>query len=286
MNSRNTRDTRGNPYGAPPPGMMGLCSILRDVRRALVAFSGGVDSSFLLRYAVDVLGRDSVLAVTVDSPLLPRGEAGEAVELARSWGVHVCSVELNPLADRNVAQNTPDRCYLCKTLIFTHLSDMAKRSRISWVLDGTNADDGEGYRPGIRALEELGVRSPLREAGLTKDQIRSESRRLGMPTWDRPSSPCLATRFPYGNHISMEAVRMVDRGEKYLRSLGMEQVRVRVHGDVARVEVPAGRIGDLVHGEARERIIATFREIGFRYITLDLQGFRSGSMDEVLPSVE
>ncbi|NOY87095.1 MAG: ATP-dependent sacrificial sulfur transferase LarE [Deltaproteobacteria bacterium] len=266
--------------------MIRLCSILRDVRRALVAFSGGVDSSFLLRYAVDVLGRDSVLAVTVHSPLLPRGEAEEALELAHSWGVQVSSVQLDPLEDQGVARNMPDRCYLCKKIIFTHLSEMAKRKRISWILDGTNADDGGEYRPGIRALEELGIRSPLREAGLTKDQIRSESRRLGMSTWDRPSSPCLATRFPYGNPISLEAVGKVDGGEKYLKSLGFDVARIRVHGDVARVEVPVDRIGDLVREETREGIVSAFKEIGFRYITFDLQGFRSGSMDEVLPPVD
>ena len=280
------RYIHGNSYGRPSQEMIRLCSILRKVRRALVAFSGGVDSSFLLRYAVDVLGRDSILAVTVRSPLLPGGEAEEAIELARSWGVQVSSVQLDPLADPGVASNRPDRCYLCKKIIFTYLAEMAKRNRITWILDGTNADDGGVYRPGIRALEELGIRSPLREAGMTKDQIRSESRKLGMSTWDRPSSPCLATRFPYGNSISLDAVGKVDRGEKYLKSLGFEVVRVRVHGEVARLEVPADRIGDLVREDTREGIISTFKEIGFRYIAFDLQGFRSGSMDEVLSPVD
>ena len=276
----------GDFHGRLSPGLIRLCSVLRDVRRALVAFSGGVDSSFLLRYTVDVLGRDSVLAVTVRTPLLPQGEAEGALELARSWGVQASSIQMDPLSEPSVARNTPDRCYLCKKLIFTRLSGMAKHKRIPWILDGTNADDGSGFRPGIKALDELGIRSPLREAGLTKDQIRSESERLGMPTWDRPSSPCLATRFPYGNPISLEAVARVDRGEKYLKSLGFGVVRVRVHGDVARVEVPADRIGDLVREGIREGIVAVFKEIGFRYITFDLQGFRSGSMDEVLQPVD
>ncbi len=264
------------------PGINRLRSILSEMGRVMVAYSGGVDSSFLLFFAVEVLGPDSVVAVTVHSPLLAEGEAEEALALAKSRGVLVRSVHLDPLANEDVARNLPDRCYSCKKMIFSHLVDQALNKGIAWVLDGTNSDDDEGYRPGIRALEELGVRSPLREAGLSKDDIRTECRRMELPNWNRPSSPCLATRFPYGDPISAEGLRMVDRGERFLKGLGFDIVRLRIHGKVARIELPVARADELLKEGTREHIGTSLKEMGFHYVAFDLEGFRSGSMDEAL----
>lgn len=266
------------------PSLNRLRSIIIEMGRVMVAYSGGVDSSFLLFFAVDVLGPDSVTAVTVHSPLLAEGEAEEALALAKSRGVSVRSVHLDPLTDEGVIRNLPDRCYICKKLIFSHLVDQALDRGVAWVLDGTNSDDGEGYRPGIKALEELGVRSPLREAGLSKSEIRTECRRMELPNWNRPSSPCLATRFPYGDPISIAGIRMADRGERILKELGFDVVRLRIHGKVARIEIPVDRAGDLLSGGTREHVVASLKEIGFRHVTFDLEGFRSGSMDEGLQS--
>jgi len=264
------------------PSINRLRSILNEMGRVMVAYSGGVDSSFLLFFAVDVLGPDSVSAVTVHSPLLSEGEAEEALALARSRGVSVRSVYLDPLADDGVVRNRPDRCYICKKLIFSHLVDQALNIGVAWVLDGTNSDDSDGYRPGTRALEELGVRSPLREAGLSKMEIRTECRKMELPNWNRPSSPCLATRFPYGDPLSFEGLRMADRGERFLKEEGFDIVRLRIHGKVARIEIPVDRAADLVSEDSRERVVASLKEIGFQHVTFDLEGFRSGSMDEAL----
>jgi len=264
------------------PSINRLRSILNELGRVMVAYSGGVDSSFLLFFAVDVLGPDSVSAVTVHSPLLSEGEAEEALALARSRGVSVRSVYLDPLADDGVVRNRPDRCYICKKLIFSHLVDQALNIGVAWVLDGTNSDDSDGYRPGTRALEELGVRSPLREAGLSKMEIRTECRKMELPNWNRPSSPCLATRFPYGDPLSFEGLRMADRGERFLKEEGFDIVRLRIHGKVARIEIPVDRAADLVSEDSRERVVASLKEIGFQHVTFDLEGFRSGSMDEAL----
>lgn len=264
------------------PGINRLRSTLIEMGRVMVAYSGGVDSSFLLFFAVDVLGPDSVTGVTVHSPLLAEGEAEEALALARSRGIAVKSVHLDPLSDEGVVRNRPDRCYICKKLIFSHLVDQARNRGVAWVLDGTNSDDDEGYRPGMRALAELGIRSPLREAGLSKGEIRIHCRNMNLPNWSRPSSPCLATRFPYGDPISRQGLQMADRGERFLKGLGFDVVRLRVHGNTARIEIPADRASDLLLEGTRELVVESLKGMGFRYVTVDLEGFRSGSMDEVL----
>jgi uncharacterized protein len=204
----------------------------------------------------------------------------EALQVARGMGVEPLVVELSVLDHPAFAANPPDRCYHCKSLIFTRLKDIAREQGLAWVVEGSNRDDLGDYRPGRRALEELGVRSPLLEAGLTKVEIRSLSRYLGLPTWDRPSLACLASRFPYGTALTAAALKKVDQAETFLGELGFGQRRVRHHGDIARLEIEAQDWPILL--ENRQRIVARLRELGYTYVTVDLAGYRTGSMNEVL----
>ena len=251
---------------------------LGRLERVVVAYSGGVDSAFLAAVAHDVLGRDS-LAVTAVSPSLAERERRAAIELARRFGWNHDVVETRELEREEYARNSSDRCYWCKSVLFDMLRPLAAE-RSADILVGTNLDDLGDYRPGLTAAAQRGVRTPLADAGLGKDDVRALSAARGLPTADKPASPCLSSRVAYGVRVTAEGLRRIDRAEEFLRGLGFDVLRVRDHGDLARIEVPSHRVEQVM--ERRADIVRELRAMGWRYVTLDLLGFRSGSMNEVL----
>ena len=258
-----------------------LQTILGGMDRALVAFSGGVDSTFLLKVARMVLG-DQVLAVTAKSETLPSAELAEAKALASSIGAAHRIIRTNELDRPGYDDNTPQRCYFCKTELYEHLSALARELQYETVLDGSNVDDLGDWRPGRKAALEHEVRSPLQEAGLTKDDIRALSRDLGLPTWEKQSFACLSSRFPYGDKITVEKLKQVDAAENVLRSLKFTQFRVRHHGDIARLELGPTDFERIFRDGLIEQVTQRLKALGYCYVTLDLEGFRSGSMNEPL----
>ena len=254
---------------------------LREIGSAAVAFSSGVDSTFLLRVAHEELG-DRVLAVTVRSHTFPKRELEEAVAFCRAEGVRHEIIDSDELAVPGFAENPPDRCYHCKKAIFEKIIELAQANGLAAVLEGSNVDDDGDYRPGRRAIKKLGVKSPLHNAGLTKTEIRELSKKMGLPTAGKPSFACLASRFPYGERITAAGLERVERAEQWLldAGLGLTQLRVRSHGDIARIEVPPNALPRLAARAAE--IAAALKSFGFAYVTLDLQGYRTGSMNETL----
>jgi len=246
----------------------------------VVAFSGGVDSTFLLKVAIDILGRDKVLALTATSPTYPDFEFQEARRLAELFGANQLVVESNELEIPGFAQNDRRRCYHCKAELFSICRDKASELGYAEILDGSNLDDLQDYRPGREAACELTVRSPLLDSGLGKEDIRALSRQLGLPTADKQAFACLSSRFPYGTEITADRLRQVDQCETYLRQQGFNNYRVRYHGDVARIEVAPAELERFFDRELREAVTIAFKSAGFTYITLDLQGYRTGSMNE------
>ena len=259
-----------------------LAHTLQEMCRVLVAFSGGVDSTLLLKVCIDVLG-DKVLAAMAISETTPEHEREEAVSLAKELGVELIQIESHEMELPEFIANPSDKCYICKKKRFSQLVELARQKGFSCVADGENADDQRDFRPGSRATRELHVRSPLMETGFGKWEIRQLSKQLGLSTWDKPAAACLASRLPYNTPITAEKLKQVDDGERFLRNLGLAgQVRVRHHGDVARIEVDTRDIVKLAGDTVRNRIIQYFKSLGFTHTTLDMEGYSMGSLNRAL----
>lgn len=246
-----------------------------------VAFSGGVDSSFLLKVAHDVLG-DKAIAITAKSCSFPAREMREAVRFCESEGIRQIIVESGEMQIPAYVSNPKNRCYYCKKELFTLLKDIAAQNGAAYVAEGSNADDVGDYRPGLQAVAELGVQSPLREAGMTKQEIRALSQMLGLPTWDKPSFACLASRIPYGDTITSEKLKKVELAEQLLHDLGFRQARVRIHGEMARIEIEAADFARMIQPDIRDTVTQRLKQYGFAYVSMDLQGYRTGSMNETI----
>jgi len=256
---------------------------LLNMGTVLVAFSGGVDSTLVLKSAAEVLGSSKVLAVTAASETYPAAEMENARKIAQLIGVRHIVIDTEEMENELFVKNPPDRCYHCKTVLFMKLKALAADYGLNFVVDGSNADDISDYRPGAKAARELGIRSPLQEAGLSKAEIRQICRDLGLPNWDKPGMPCLSSRIPYGQPITREKLRQIDQAETFLRSLGIKDLRVRHHGSLARIEVPLRIIDEILSESLRPEIIKKLEAIGFKYVSVDLKGLRSGSFNEILP---
>ncbi len=262
-----------------------LRNLFVEMERALIAYSGGIDSTLVAKIAYDVLG-DRALAVTANSPSLLPEELADASMQAATIGIAHRIVETHELDNPNYASNPIDRCYFCKSELHDTLKPLAREIGYPYVIDGVNADDLQDYRPGIQAAKERGARSPLGELGITKLEVREMAKLLGLPWWNKPAQPCLSSRFPYGEEITISKLNRVGRAEIYLRRLGYENVRVRSTGDTAKIELPADTIQQFIANNNLAELIAAFQSFGFIYVTLDLEGYRSGKLNQVIPAAQ
>ena len=259
-----------------------LKSIILPLESAVVAYSGGVDSAFLLKTALDVLGPEQTLAVTAESPSYPVSELESAKALAEKLGAEFVRIKTDELSRPEYFPNPENRCYFCKSELFSKLEEIRQERGFRHVIEGSNTDDKSDYRPGSKAACEAGVKSPLQEAGLTKSEIRSLSKKAGLPTWDKPALACLASRIPYGERITEEKLLRIDRSESFLRAAGLRDVRVRHHGNIARIEAGGGDMQLLLEPEFRAKTARRLKQLGFSYVTVDIEGYRTGSMNEEL----
>jgi uncharacterized protein len=264
-----------------PEKLQQLQTLFIQMEQALIAYSGGVDSTLVAKVAFDVLG-DQALAVTADSPSLLPEDLQEAQVQAATIGIPHRIVATHELENPNYTANPINRCYFCKSELYDTLKPLASRWGYAYIVDGVNADDLQDYRPGIQAAKERGTRSPLAELGISKLEVREISKVLGLPWWDKPAQPCLSSRFPYGETITSEKLQRVGQAEGYLRQLGWSTLRVRSQADTARIELPAGEIQTFIHKTNLPQLVATFKTYGFTYVTLDLEGFVSGKLNQEL----
>ena len=261
--------------------MNNLIAYLRDLGHVAVAFSAGVDSSFLLKTAQEALG-SQVIAITGRFASSPKREDQEAVSLCHAWGIEQMVVDIDQISIPGFADNPPDRCYLCKKALFTSFLAIARERGFLHLAEGSNADDVSDYRPGLRAIAELGVKSPLKDVGLTKQEIRYLSEKMGLPTWNKPALACLATRLPYGERITQEKLNAIDEAEQMLVDCGFSHVRVRMHGDLARIEVSPSQFVKILDPNVLQPVRQKLYALGFLYVTLDLDGYKTGSMNKTL----